>query len=159
MSKDAGPPPYRIVRATPEDAEAILELQKLAYESEARLYDDWTLPPLTQALPELRDEFATSVVLKAMEGAQLAGSVRARATDGRCDITRLIVRPDLQGRGVGTMLMRHIEAEFPQARAFELFTGSRSEGNLRLYERLGFRRSREKVLSKAVTLVFLEKLR
>ena len=159
MSKDAGPPPYRIVRATPEDAETILELQKLAYESEARLYDDWTLPPLTQALRELRDEFATSVVLKAMEGAQLVGSVRARATGGQCEIVRLIVRPDLQGRGVGTMLMRHIEAEFPQARAFELFTGSRSEGNLRLYERLGFRRSREKVLSKAVTLVFLEKLR
>ena len=29
---------------------AILELQKLAYQSEARLYEDWTLPPLTQTL-------------------------------------------------------------------------------------------------------------
>lgn len=159
MSKDAGPPPYRIVRASPEDAEAILELQKLAYESEARLYDDWTLPPLTQTLPDLRDEFSTSVVLKAVDRDRLAGAVRARATDGRCEIGRLIVRPELQGRGVGMMLMRHIEAAFPQVRAYELFTGSRSEGNIRLYERLGFRRIREQVLSRAVTLVFLEKLR
>ena len=159
MSKDADPPPYRIVRATPEDTEAILDLQKLAYESEARLYDDWTLPPLRQTLPDLRDELSASVVLKAMEPDRLVGSVRARAVAGRCEIGRLIVRPELQGRGIGTMLMRHIEIEFPQAGAFELFTGNRSEGNIRLYERLGYHRSREKVLSPAVTLVFLEKLR
>jgi hypothetical protein len=55
--------------------------------------------------------------------------------------------------------MRHIEAAFPQARVFELFTGSRSEGNLRLYERLGYTRTREKVVSPTVTLVFMEKRR
>ena len=159
MSKDADPPPYRIMQASPEDAGLILDLQKLAYESEARLYDDWTLPPLTQTVPGLLEEFATAVVLKAMDGDRLVGSVRARETDGRCEIGRLIVRPELQGRGVGTMLMRNIEAAFPQVRGFELFTGSRSEGNIRLYERLGYRRSHEKVLSAAVTLVFLEKLR
>ncbi|HEU5137269.1 MAG TPA: GNAT family N-acetyltransferase [Steroidobacteraceae bacterium] len=159
MSKDAAQSPFRIMRASPEDAGAILELQKLAYESEARLYDDWTLPPLTQTLSGLRDEFATSMVLKAMEGDRIVGSVRARVTDGRCEIGRLVVRPELQGRGVGTMLMRHIEAGFPQVRAFELFTGSRSEANIRLYERLGYCRTREKKVSPAVTLVFLEKLR
>jgi len=159
MRKDAAPSPYRILRASADDADAILQLQKLAYRSEARLYDDWTLPPLTQTLQSLRDEFAASVVLKAMAEDQLVGSVRARETQGLCQIARLIVAPALQGRGVGTLLMRHIESEFPQARGFELFTGSRSEGNLRLYERLGFRRCREQVLSPAVTLVFLEKLR
>jgi GNAT superfamily N-acetyltransferase len=159
MSKNAAPSPFRIARATLDDASGVLALQKLAYESEARLYDDWTLPPLTQTLPDLQDEFVVSVVLKVMEGDRLVGSVRARETGGLCQIGRLIVDPQLQGRGVGTLLMRRIEAEFPQARAFELFTGSRSEGNLRLYERLGYRRSREKVLSPAVTLVFLEKQR
>lgn len=159
MSKNAGASPYRIAQATLDDAAEILELQKLAYESEARLYDDWTLPPLTQTLPGLIDEFANSVVLKALQDQRLVGSVRARASEGVCQIGRLIVDPSVQGRGVGTMLMRQIEAAFPNARAFELFTGSRSEGNLRLYERLGYRRSREEVLSPAVTLVFLEKLR
>ena len=111
-----------------------------------------------QTLPGLLDEFAASVVLKAMDGDRLVGSVRARETEGRCGIGRLIVDPKRQGRGIGTLLMRHIEALFPQARAFELFTGGRSQGNLRLYERLGYRRICEKVLSPAVTLVFLEKL-
>ena len=159
MSKEAPPSPYRVEHASPEDAAAILELQKLAYQSEARLYDDWTLPPLTQSLDDLRVEFSNSAVLKATDAGRLMGSVRARETGGVCRIGRLIVHPELQGRGVGTILMRHIEAAFPGASVFELFTGSRSEGNIRLYERLGYTRSHEKVLSATVTLVFLEKRR
>jgi GNAT superfamily N-acetyltransferase len=159
MSKDAPPSPYRVEPATLQDAAAVLELQKLAYQSEARLYGDWTLPPLTQTLEELRAEFAASVTLKTTEAGRLIGSVRAREADGVCRIGRLIVHPELQGRGVGTILLRHIEAEFPGASVFELFTGNRSDGNLRLYERLGYIRSHEKVLSPSVTLVFLEKRR
>ena len=159
MSKPAPPAPYRIVRARPDDAAAILALQKLAYRSEARLYDDWDLPPLKQTLETLRAEFAGSVILDAMDGERIVGSVRAREADGVCQVGRLIVSPELQGKGIGTRLMRAVEAEFPNVPRFELFTGSRSEANIRLYERLGYRRCREQVLSPAVTLVFLEKLR
>ena len=31
-----------------EDSEAILTLQRLAYQSEAAIYDDFTIPPLTR---------------------------------------------------------------------------------------------------------------
>lgn len=34
----------KIVRANIDDAPEILELQKLAYQKEAILYDDWTIP-------------------------------------------------------------------------------------------------------------------
>jgi GNAT superfamily N-acetyltransferase len=159
MSKPAAPSPYRIARAEPDDAAAILELQKLAYQSEARLYDDWTLPPLTQTLDSMRGELAASCVLKALEGDTLVGSVRAREAQGTCHVGRLVVLPPSQGRGLGTRLMRSIENEFPHVERFELFTGSRSEANIRLYERLGYQRSREQRLSPAVTLVYLEKRR
>lgn len=158
MSKPVTPP-YRIQRATAADAPAILALQKRAYESEARLYDDWTLPPLTQTLDSLRAEFSNSVVLGAFEGERLVGAVRARESNGTALVGRLIVEPDRQGLGLGTRLMKEIEAALPVTPRFELFTGSRSEANLRLYERLGYRRIREQVLSPAVTLVFLEKIR
>jgi len=159
MSKKAAPSPFHVSYATLDDAEEILALQKLAYESEARLYNDWTLPPLTQTLPSLLDEFATSVFLKATEGDRLVGSVRAREVDGLCKIGRLIVHPELQGRSIGTLLMHRLEAAFPRAEAFELFTGSRSEANLRLYERLGYRRNREEMLSEGISLAYLEKRR
>jgi ribosomal protein S18 acetylase RimI-like enzyme len=159
MSKTAGPAPYRIERAVSGDAEQILALQKLAYESEARLYGDWTLPPLTQSLESLAGELAASRVLKAVAAGELVGSVRARQQGSVCQVGRLIVRPDWQGLGLGTLLLRQIEAEFPAANSFELFTGSRSDANIRLYERLGYRRTREQAMSPAVTLIFMEKRR
>jgi ribosomal protein S18 acetylase RimI-like enzyme len=149
----------RVELARPEDAAGILALQKLAYQSEARLYDDWNLPPLTQTLESLTAEFADARVMKAVAADRIVGSVRARLVEGACHVGRLVVTPQLQGRGIGTRLMTAIEAEFPAVARFELFTGSRSSGNLRLYERLGYRRVREQTLSPAVTLVYLEKTR
>lgn len=150
---------YHVSEAGESDAAPILELQKLAYRSEALLYDDWNLPPLTQTLDSLRAEFASSRILKAVQGERIVGAVRARVLDGVCHVGRLIVTPELQGRGIGTRLARAVEVRFPGVRRFELFTGSRSAANIRLYERLGYRRCREQVLSPAVTLVHLEKIR
>jgi GNAT superfamily N-acetyltransferase len=159
MRKTAPPSPYRIEPASVEDAPAILALQKLAFESEARVYDDRNIPPLTQSLDSLRDEFQNCTILKALDAATLVGSVRARMNAGACHILRLMVRPDHQGAGLGTQLMCHIENAFPEARRFELFTGSRSAGNIRLYERLGYRHLREQVLSPAISLIYLVKRR
>lgn len=150
-----------ILPAKLADAADILALQRLAYESEARLYGDWTIPPLTQTLEELRAEFDRLVILKAVAGpggdGPLLGSVRAGLDGGVCRIGRLIVRPEAQGRGLGTALLRAVEAHFPPSVRFSLFTGARSEGNLRLYQRLGYQPVREEVVSPALTLIFLEK--
>jgi hypothetical protein len=48
----------------------------------ARLYDDWSTPPLTQTLESLQEEFAISLVLKAVSGSRLMGSVRAKLIEG-----------------------------------------------------------------------------
>ena len=80
-----------ISRAEPSDARAILDLQKLAYQSEAKLYNDWSLPAVTQSLESLLDEFGNSIFLKAIAADQIVGSVRAKASMGTCAIGRLIV--------------------------------------------------------------------
>jgi GNAT superfamily N-acetyltransferase len=146
-----------IVDASPEDAEAILALQKVAYEREARRYDDWTIPPLIETLDSVRAQIAGHVVLKAVLDGRLVGSVRGVVTDGVCEVCRLSVDPPLQRRGVGSALIVAIEQRFPDVEAFELFTGNRSVENLRLYDRHGYRHVRAKVLSPAVSLVFLRK--
>ena len=55
--------------------------------------------------------------------------------------------------------MTAIEDSFGAARRFELFTGERSERNLHLYQKLGYRSFRSERLNERVTLVFLEKAR
>jgi GNAT superfamily N-acetyltransferase len=146
-----------IERAGPSDAAAILDLQKRAYRSEAELYDDFAIPPMTQTLPEMERDLETQVVLRAVQQGRLVGSVRAFEKDGSCHIGRLVVDPDRQNRGIGTQLMVSIEALFPNARRFELFTGGRSVRNLHLYARLGYRPYRTEPLAETDTMVFLEK--
>ena len=139
------------------DADEILALQKLAYESEALLYDDWTIPPLTQTLTDFEAEFGNKVVLKAVDGDTIVGSVRASLDGATCRIGRLIVHPEHQRKGIGSLLMARIERTFPRAERFELFTGTRSANNIRLYKRLGYREYREENLSPQVRIVFMEK--
>jgi SAM-dependent methyltransferase/ribosomal protein S18 acetylase RimI-like enzyme len=146
-----------IEQAKVKDAEEILELQKLAYLSEAEIYDDYTIPPLTQTLEEIRDDFNRQLFLKATVDEQIIGSVRAHLEDETCFIGKLIVHPHHQNRGIGTKLMHEIEARFAEAERFGLFTGHRSERNLHLYEKLGYRIFRTEPISDNVKLVYLEK--
>jgi ribosomal protein S18 acetylase RimI-like enzyme len=146
-----------ISTAQPVDAAAILALQKLAYQSEAKLYNDWSLPALTQTVEALREEFANSSVLKATSSERLVGSVRAKVTSGTCAIGRLIVHPDYRGQGIGAKLLQEIEARFRHVTKFELFTGSKSEANIRLYQRYGYAVTRNQPLSATVSITFLEK--
>ena len=141
------------------DAEAIFELQRLAYQSEARLYQDWEIPPLKETLEELQAEFERQVFLKSVHGEpqRIIGSARARLQGGICSIGRLIVHPQYQGQGIGSALLREVERQFPQAECFELFTGNRSGRNISLYQRLGYVAFDERKLSDNVTLVFLRK--
>jgi GNAT superfamily N-acetyltransferase len=146
-----------IVDAVPGDAEAILALQRLAYESEARRYRNWSIPPLVETLAEVRAHIERDAVLKALLGERLVGSVRGVASDRVCEVGRLIVHPELQRQGIGSALLAAIEQRVPDVDAYELFTGDRSVENLRLYDRHGYRETRRDPLPTGVSLVYLRK--
>lgn len=146
-----------IAEAYLADAASILSLQKRAYQSEAAIYGDYTIPPLTQTLDELKAEFSDHVFLKAVVAGRLVGSARAQYIEGVCHIGRLVVEPDRQGQGVGKRLMGAIEDCFSDAARFELFTGHKSEKNLGLYKRLGYAAVRRESVSPSLDFVFLSK--
>ena len=128
-----------IRHAFPKDAEEILALQKIAYLSEAKIYNNFALPPLTQTLEQILDDFKNYTVLKAVSGGIIVGSVRGQLNnDGSVYIGRLMVHPDFQNNGTGTKLMNAIEAAFPRAKKFVLGTGHLSKRNLHLYHKLGY---------------------
>jgi ribosomal protein S18 acetylase RimI-like enzyme len=149
----------KIERAGLGDAPALLELQRLCYRREAELYGDFSIAPMTQTIEGMRQDIATLLVLAAHEEEEIVGSVRGRLDGETCHVGRLIVHPRCERRGIGSQLMAALEAAMPDASRFELFTGHRSEGNLRLYTRLGYREFRRQPVSQALTLVFLEKRR
>ena len=145
-----------ILPACESDLPQILALQKAAFESEARLVENWDIPPLTQTLEDLMEEWRTGVILKALDGQTLAGTVRAHLADNTAHIGRLAVLPQWQGRGYGSALMTAILSATKAAR-YELFTSAKSERNLRLYEKFGFVRYKRAQTANGVELVWLEK--
>src|SRR4030043_1149577 len=147
----------RVERATVDDAESILSLQKIAYQSEAEIYNDFTILPLTQTLEEINKDFETQIFLKAVAGGKIIGSVRAFMKEGTCYVGRLIVHPDFQNQGIGTQLMNRVEKTFKEAKRFEIFTGHKSGRNLYLYQKLGYQPFKSVKANENLTIVYLKK--
>ena len=84
---------------------------------------------------------------------------RASIERGTCHIGKLIVHPNHQNLGIGTILLSAAEQHFPEAQRYELFTGQESEKNLHIYRKNGYRNFKNQKVSKKLTLVFLEKSR
>ena len=149
-----------ILKATFEDLSEILELQKLAYISEAQLLNDFSIKPLTQTLEEFQAEFIKydkDVILKLInEKNKIIGSVRAHEENNRILIGRLIVHPDYQRNGYGTMLLKTIETYF-ENKVFELFTSSKSERNINLYKKSGYKEFKRQKINQKYEFVYMEK--
>lgn len=127
-----------ISHASIEDADSIITIQKSAYASEAILYDDWQLMPLTETVKDFHTDFELGLILKAMHDSRIVGSVRAVEKSGICAIGRLSVDPQFQGMGVAKRLLAAVEAAFPDVGRFELYTGRKSLKNIALYQKCGY---------------------
>lgn len=156
----------RLVRLDAADAGEVLTVQRAAYVTEAQAHGDLDLPPLRQPLSELAAELAHPHVLargwRDVDGRLLA-AVRARIhpdDPAIADIGRLTVVPDRQGQGLGSGLLSAVEEQLPPpVRELRLFTGERSEANLRLYTRLGYTETGRESTAAGYALVHLHKTR
>ncbi len=146
-----------IVKAEMNDLQEILELQHLAYLSEAELFGTKDIQPLTETLEDLIEEFKAGIVLKMTdENNRIIGSIRAREKDGSAYIGKLMVHPDHRRKGYGKRLLAEIERCYPGKR-YELFTSSRSINNIRLYESVGYREFDRRAVDDMLTFVYLQK--
>ena len=129
--------------AVPADAGEIYTLQRACWLQELEANPGVEIPALTESLDDVRRGLGEWTVLVAREPAsgRLLGAVRGRVdAPGEWDIGRVMVAPDLQGRGLGRALLELIEEAAPTAvTSYVLFTGAGSIDNLRMYKRAGFR--------------------
>ncbi|MFF7332245.1 GNAT family N-acetyltransferase [Streptomyces sp. NPDC090306] len=147
--------------ASGTDVEQIFRLRYLCFQSEAALYGNYRIDPLVQGLDSVREEVASDCVFVARLGEEVVGSVSGRLTeDGAAAIGKLCVHPRLQGHGIGARLLRAAEAALAEERGatrFRLHTGHRSEGNLRLYRRVGYQTVGTQQGTDGVPMIVLEK--
>ena len=129
------------VRAVrPGDAGELLTLQRACWVQETWVNPGLELDALTESYDDVLTWIAEGATLVLVSAGRLVGAVRGRLHDATWDVGRLMVAPDLQGRGLGRLLLERIEAAAPpEATGFELFTGAGSARNQRIYKKAGYR--------------------
>jgi tRNA (guanine37-N1)-methyltransferase len=130
--------------ATRADAGEVLTLQRACWIQEALANDMWDVPALHESLEQVTADLDVWTTFVMRSAGRLVGSVRGRMDGTEWLIGRLMAAPDLQGHGLGRwMLERAQEAAPPDAPTIGVITGARSEDNLRMYRRAGFRPLRD----------------
>ena len=130
----------KIDQATKEDLAEILRLQKVAYQSEAKIYNDFSIPPLTQTFDEIQQDFSFQIFLKIVVKNHIIGSVRAYKENETCFIGKLIIDPDFQNQGIGTNLLRNLIKELTLNNIKQVILEVRKNNKkaIRFYQKHGF---------------------
>jgi len=131
----------RVRPATRADAGEVFTLTRACW-----LQEQWANPGVV--IPALEESFEDAVrgleewtTLVAVAGARIVGSARGRLEgEDVWDVGRVMVAPDLQGRGLGRHLLARIEEAAPaEVASYSLFTGAGSADNIRMYKKAGYR--------------------
>jgi len=129
-----------VAPATRADAGELFTLTRACWLQELRANPGVTIPALEESLEDLvvsLDEWTTCV---ARVGGRLVGSSRGRVEGEVWDVGRVMVAPDLQGRGLGRYLLTRIEQAAPaEVTSYQLFTGAGSVANIAMYKKAGYR--------------------
>lgn len=126
--------------AVPADAAELCVLQRCCWVSEAIVNDTLAIPALHESVDDVGGWLDSHQVWVLHHQRRLVGAVRAHRNGTLWEIGRLMVAPDLEGRGLGRRLLAHAERQAPSdIRAFVLFTGAHSHRNQRMYIAAGYR--------------------
>lgn len=170
--KEAGmsfPVPHRIRHARAGDAGELLTLQRAAFLSEAQRYGDPHLPPLRDTVDDVRKVIVGphGLVLVAATKSdgewgrrgRLVAAIRVRYAGEAAQVGRVVVAPDLQGRGLGSAMMQAVHEEAsdqPGITRLDLFAGASSE-SLALYRRFGYKDCGTDVDDRGVRITLLSR--
>ncbi|HZJ06098.1 MAG TPA: tRNA (guanosine(37)-N1)-methyltransferase TrmD [Nocardioidaceae bacterium] len=124
------------------DAPEIWTLQRACWLQVAQTNVTLDLTPLTETLDDVRLSLRQWRTYVIRTHGRLVGSVRARLAEERWEIGRIMVAPDLQGRGLGRCLLDFAEELAPEeARSFAVLADSGGDENTRWYRKAGYRRA------------------
>ena len=130
--------------AVPADAGELHVLQLACWVQEMHDNPGVRIPALHESLDDVAAWLERDTVLVARAAGRLVGAVRASLDGQTWEVGRLMVAPDLAGRGLGrTLLTRIEELAPPAATTYALFTGAGSARNQRIYKKAGYRPRRE----------------
>lgn len=132
-----------------DDLEEILEVQHLAFTTEAIELNNFDIEPLTQDLNRIKEEFNEGLIFKGVINHKIIASIRSKIENNTCYIHKLFVHPDYRGNGYANNILNYFEDYilnlYPNIK-FELYTSAISVRNLNFYKNHGFIKFKEEII-------------
>jgi tRNA (guanine37-N1)-methyltransferase len=126
--------------AVPADSGEILTLQRACWMQEQHANPEVWVPALHESVDDVRRWLPEWTVLTLRRSGRLVAAARARLEGDVWDVGRVMVAPDLQGQGLGRLMLEAVEDAAPDGTTtYSLFTGAGSVDNQRFYRRAGYR--------------------
>jgi GNAT superfamily N-acetyltransferase len=151
----------RIEKATPADAAALTAMQVRAFDEDVRRYPGAPPggPPGYDDLSWQLDRISRGHTYKILDGDELVGGAIVSWTGpASCELARIWIEPDRQGRGIGARSMALLEAAFPDATVWTLDTPAWATRNHAFYARRGYRKVREAPAGRMVLFYYEKRL-
>lgn len=151
----------RLVRASMADAEAIWQMQRIAFAQLLEKYQDFDTNPANEPLEKVQWRLslpATYFYFIQIDGVN-AGAIRIidHHNEQRKRISPLFVMPEFRGMGVAQAAIRSAE-QLHGTRHWNLSTILQEPKNCHLYEKMGYTFTGEtKAINERMTIVFYEK--
>jgi isopentenyldiphosphate isomerase len=142
-------------KATAEDAEELLRLQKEVFLPLYKKYNDHETSPVTQTMERFLKKFERGDYFKIWYEGNLAGSVYVyEKSPGLMKLHIINILEKYHNRGIAQKVMTRLELMYPEADAWELSTILTEKKNCYVYEKMGYRQfGEQKVINDQLTIV------
>lgn len=146
-------------KASTEDAEELLALQREVFMPLYKKYKDHETSPVTQTMERFSAKFKRGDYYKIVFEGRLAGSVHVyEKSPGLMRLHIINILERYHNKGIAQDVMKRLELMYPEAEAWELDTILTEERNCYLYEKMGYKRTGDaKVINEDLTLISYRK--
>jgi len=157
----------QIIKATLEDAEELTRASRISFDDDTSTYGMGTSggPPGYDKVEKQKFWIKTTNYYKFVLDNKIVGGMflksglefdRPSSADNYY-LIRLFILPDFQNQGIGTIALKFIEHEFPQAKKWTLDTPHWAIRNHHFYEKMGYVKIREDKITARFTAYLYEK--
>lgn len=152
----------RLEKAKNSDAQAIFEIQVMAFMPLLEKYKDYHTNPAKETIERVitRINNPNGRFYKILVNNNLVGAICVFwREDVQFWISPMFILPTEQGKGIAQKAIKLIEEMFPQAITWELATILEEKRNCHLYEKMGYIKTGiSKELNENATLIFYKKI-
>lgn len=148
-----------IKRSNVNEVDDLLSIQSKAFKEDLFTYEDYLTSPATESKERLAKKIEKYFHYSIFIDGLLSGGAEVRKlSDKEAYLNRIYLLPELQSKGLGTLLMNKIESMFPEIVNWTLSTPHLNYRNHHFYEKLGYIKVGEEKVTEKLLLFNYKKI-